>query len=92
MTYKRISARIEPIRNPPAVIYDTGSKSSADIVQETQLTPLIFWEKPVARGKGECYITTSMWRVELMLEFNSFSSSSFLFRLVLQMFSVPFVA
>ena len=45
----------------------------------------------VARGKGECYITASMREVELMLEFNSFSGSSFLSRLVLQMFSVPFV-
>ena len=45
----------------------------------------------VARGKGEYYITTSMRKVELMLEFNSFSSSYFLSRLVLQVISVPFV-
>ena len=40
---------------------------------------------------GGCYITTSMRKVELMLEFNSFSSSNFLSRLVLQVISVPFV-
>ena len=45
----------------------------------------------VARGKGEYYITTSMRKVELMLEFNSFSTSNFRARLVLQVISVPFV-
>ena len=39
----------------------------------------------------ECYITASMRKVDLMLEFNSFSSSNFLSRLVLQVISVPFV-
>ena len=42
-------------------------------------------------GKGECYITTSMRKVELVLEFNPFSSSNFLSRLVLQVISVPLV-
>ena len=41
--------------------------------------------------RGECYITASMRKKELMLEFNSFSSSNFLSRLVLQVISVPFV-
>ena len=45
----------------------------------------------VARSWGECYATTSMRKVELMLEFNSLSVSNFLSRLVLQVISVPFV-
>ena len=40
---------------------------------------------------GERYITASMRKVDLVLEFNSFSSSNFLSRLVLQVISVPFV-
>ena len=56
------------------------------------LTSSTFSQKViVAKGKGEYYITTSMRKVELMLEFNSFSSSNFLSRLVLQVISVPFV-
>ena len=45
----------------------------------------------IARGRGECYATTSMRKVDLILEFNFLSSSNFLSRLVLQVISVPFV-
>ena len=41
------------------------------------------------RGKGCC--VTSMWKVELELEFNFLSRSVFLSRLVRQVISVPFV-
>ena len=45
----------------------------------------------VARGKEESYATTSMRKVDLILEFNFLSSSNFLSRLVLQVISVPSV-
>ena len=45
----------------------------------------------LSQGVGECYATTSMRKVELILKFNSLSGSIFLSRLVLQVISVPFV-
>ena len=47
--------------------------------------------KSVSQRQGECYATTSMRKVELILEFNFLSGSNFLSRLVLQVISVPFV-
>ena len=46
--------------------------------------------RDVAEAEG-CCATTSMWKVELELEFNFLSDSSFLSRLVRQVISVPFV-
>ena len=40
---------------------------------------------------GGCCATTSMWKVELDLEFNFLSGSGFLSRLVRQVISVSFV-
>ena len=48
-------------------------------------------QKSVAEAGGECYATTSMRKVELLLEFNFLSGSNFLSHLVLQVISVPFV-
>ena len=45
----------------------------------------------VPEGQVECYATTSMREVELLLEFDFLSGSSFLSRLVQQVISVPFV-
>ena len=45
----------------------------------------------LSQGQGECCATTSMWKVELILEFNFLSGSSFLSRLMRQVISVPFV-
>ena len=45
----------------------------------------------MSQKQGECYATTSMRKVELLLEFNFLSDSSFLCRLVRQVISVPFV-
>ena len=40
---------------------------------------------------GECYATTSMRKIDLILEFNFLSGYNFLSRSVLQVISVPFV-
>ena len=45
----------------------------------------------LSQSQGECYASTSMRKVELILEFNFLSGSSFLSRLVRQVISVPFV-
>ena len=45
----------------------------------------------VAGGRGNAIFSAGIRKVDLILEFNSFSGSNFLSRLVLQMFSVPFV-
>ena len=54
-------------------------------------TILVHWIFHCRKGRGECCATTSMWKVELFLEFNFLSGSSFLSRLVRQVISVPFV-
>ena len=46
---------------------------------------------PVCRRGRGCCAATSMWKVELELEFNFLSGSGFLSRLVRQVISVPFV-
>ena len=48
-------------------------------------------EEPIVAEAGECYATTSMRKVELILEFTYLSGSSFLFRLVRQVISIPIV-
>ena len=48
--------------------------------------------KVCSRGRGEYYATTSMCEVELILEFNFVSGSSFLSRLVRQVISVPLLS
>ena len=45
----------------------------------------------LSQRQGECYATTSMWKVELELELNFLSGSVFVPRLVRQVISVPFV-
>ena len=45
----------------------------------------------LSQRQGECYATTSMRKVELILEFKFHSGSNFLSRLVRQVISVPFV-
>ena len=79
------------IVNQNSIVPVTAAKCEPKYFLKTILNKYLYQKKCVARGKGECYITMSMRKVELMLEFNSFSSSSFLSRLVLRMFSVPFV-
>ena len=45
----------------------------------------------LSQRQGECYATTSMRKVELILQFNFLSGFSFLSRLVRQVINVPFV-
>ena len=45
----------------------------------------------LSQRQRECYATTTVRKVELILEFNFLSGSNFLSRLVLQVISVPFV-
>ena len=45
----------------------------------------------LSQRQGECYATTSMWKVKLEVEFNFLSGSVFLPRLVRQVISVSFV-
>ena len=44
----------------------------------------------LSQRQGECCATTSMRKIDLILEFNLLSGSSFLSRLVRQVISVPF--
>ena len=46
---------------------------------------------PLSQRQGEFYSTTSMRKVEVLLEIKFFSGSNFLSRLVRQVISVPFV-
>ena len=45
----------------------------------------------LSQRQKKCYATTSMRKVELILEFNFLSGSNFLSRLVRQVIGVPFV-
>ena len=45
----------------------------------------------LSQRQGECYATTRMRKIEIILGFNFLSGSSFLSRLLRQVISVPFV-
>ena len=45
----------------------------------------------LSQRQGECYATTTMRKVDSILEFKFLSGSNFLSRLVRQVISVPFV-
>ena len=61
------------------------------ILVQISLSPRTSSSKVFSQRQGECYATTSMRKVELILEFNFHSGSNFLSRLVRQVISVPFV-